>query len=63
MIGRSRWLRPLSQLAKAQDPVGRGTPDEVSIKIILTGAFPGGPAAKILHSLSRGPEFNPWSGN
>ena len=24
VTGRSRWLRPLVQLAKAQDPVGRG---------------------------------------
>lgn len=25
--------------------------------------FPGGPVAKILHSQSRGPKFDPWLGN
>ena len=25
--------------------------------------FPGGPVAKPLHSESRGPGFDPWSGN
>ena len=29
----------------------------------MSGDFPGGPVAKTLHSLCRGPVFDPWSGN
>ena len=34
-----------------------------SVQNMGSGDFPGSPVAKILCSQSRGPEFNPWSGN
>ena len=48
---------------KVNNPLHKWVIISSALKLCILGNFPGGPAAKTLCSQSRGPRFNPWSGN